>query len=58
MCKEKNVHQVFSVNFQQLKMISFGICLIMTGTGIIPGHDFSLRKGDKIKTSIDGMGSW
>ena len=31
-------------------------CLIMTGTGIVPGHDFTLRSGDKIKISIDGIG--
>lgn len=31
-------------------------CLIMTGTGIVPEHDFSLRSGDKIKISIDGIG--
>ena len=87
MCKESNLHQVFSVNFQQLKMISFEImkinfpfndlkrsfeelvsfifrecsfphgCLIMTGTGIVPEHDFSLKSGDKIKISIDGIGT-
>lgn len=32
-------------------------CLIMTGTGIVPEHDFSLRSGDKINISIDGIGS-
>jgi 2-dehydro-3-deoxy-D-arabinonate dehydratase len=32
-------------------------CLIMTGTGIVPEHDFSLKSGDKIKISIDGIGS-
>ena len=31
-------------------------CLIMTGTGIVPGSDFSLQSGDKIKITIDGIG--
>jgi 2-dehydro-3-deoxy-D-arabinonate dehydratase len=32
-------------------------CLIMTGTGIVPEHDFTLRSGDEIKISIDGIGT-
>src|SRR5436190_17204861 len=28
-------------------------CLIMTGTGIVPGNDFTLQSGDEIKISID-----
>jgi 2-dehydro-3-deoxy-D-arabinonate dehydratase len=32
-------------------------CLIMTGTGIVPGSDFTLRSGDEIKISIDNIGS-
>lgn len=31
-------------------------CLIMTGTGIVPGSDFTLKTGDEIKISIDGIG--
>ena len=31
-------------------------CLIMTGTGIVPGNDFTLQSGDKIKISIDNIG--
>jgi 2-dehydro-3-deoxy-D-arabinonate dehydratase len=31
-------------------------CLIMTGTGIVPGSDFTLQSGDEIKISIDGIG--
>lgn len=31
-------------------------CLIMTGTGIVPPNDFTLRKGDEIKISIDAIG--
>ncbi|RZM12320.1 MAG: 2-hydroxyhepta-2,4-diene-1,7-dioate isomerase [Pedobacter sp.] len=31
-------------------------CLIMTGTGIVPGNDFTLRQADEIKIAIDGIG--
>lgn len=31
-------------------------CLIMTGTGIVPGSDFTLQSADEIKISIDGIG--
>jgi 2-dehydro-3-deoxy-D-arabinonate dehydratase len=31
-------------------------CLIMTGTGIVPGNDFTLQIGDEIKIKIDGIG--
>ncbi|RYY58625.1 MAG: 2-hydroxyhepta-2,4-diene-1,7-dioate isomerase [Chitinophagaceae bacterium] len=31
-------------------------CMIMTGTGIVPGSDFTLQTGDGIKISIDGIG--
>jgi 2-dehydro-3-deoxy-D-arabinonate dehydratase len=32
-------------------------CLIMTGTGIVPGSDFTLKSGDVIKISIDNIGT-
>jgi 2-dehydro-3-deoxy-D-arabinonate dehydratase len=32
-------------------------CLIMTGTGIVPGSDFTLQSGDEIKISIDNIGT-
>ncbi len=31
-------------------------CLIMTGTGIVPGSDFTLHQGDQVKISIEGIG--
>jgi len=31
-------------------------CLIMTGTGIVPGSDFTLKSGDVIKITIDRIG--
>jgi len=32
-------------------------CLIMTGTGIVPGSNFTLHSGDEISISIDGIGT-
>ena len=32
-------------------------CLIMTGTGIVPGNDFTLQAEDEIKISIDHIGT-
>jgi len=32
-------------------------CLIMTGTGIVPGSEFTLQSGDKIQIAIDNIGT-
>ena len=32
-------------------------CFIMTGTGIVPGSDFTLQSADEIKISIDHIGT-
>jgi 2-dehydro-3-deoxy-D-arabinonate dehydratase len=32
-------------------------CLIMTGTGIVPGNDFTLKSNDEIHISIDHIGT-
>jgi 2-dehydro-3-deoxy-D-arabinonate dehydratase len=32
-------------------------CLIMTGTGIVPGSNFTLQSGDEIKITIDNIGT-
>ncbi|MBL7740832.1 MAG: fumarylacetoacetate hydrolase family protein [Chitinophagaceae bacterium] len=32
-------------------------CMIMTGTGIVPGSDFTLKSGDEIKITIDHIGT-
>lgn len=31
-------------------------CLVMTGTGIVPGHEFTLRSGDEIRIAIPPIG--
>jgi len=30
---------------------------LMTGTGIVPGNDFTLRSGDEINITVDGIGT-
>lgn len=32
-------------------------CFLMTGTGIVPSRDFTLRSGDEIKITIDPIGT-
>ena len=32
-------------------------CVLLTGTGVIPPHDFTLKQGDRISISIDGIGT-
>ncbi|HMU46712.1 MAG TPA: fumarylacetoacetate hydrolase family protein [Chitinophagaceae bacterium] len=32
-------------------------CLIMTGTGIVPGNDFTLHSGDEIRITIEPIGT-
>jgi 2-dehydro-3-deoxy-D-arabinonate dehydratase len=32
-------------------------CLVMTGTGIVPGHDFTLKPGDEILITIEHIGT-
>jgi 2-dehydro-3-deoxy-D-arabinonate dehydratase len=31
-------------------------CLVMTGTGIVPGNEFTLRSGDEIRITIEHIG--
>ena len=31
-------------------------CMIMTGTGIVPGNEFTLQSGDEILIAIDTIG--
>ena len=31
-------------------------CLVMTGTGIVPGNEFTLKSGDEVRISIDHIG--
>jgi len=31
-------------------------CFLLTGTGIVPGNDFTLQSGDEVAIAIDGIG--
>ncbi len=31
-------------------------CFLLTGTGVVPGNDFTLLAGDRVEISIDGIG--
>jgi 2-dehydro-3-deoxy-D-arabinonate dehydratase len=32
-------------------------CFLMTGTGLVPGNDFTLQGGDEVSITIDGIGT-
>jgi len=32
-------------------------CVVLTGTGIVPPDDFTLRRGDEIRITIDPIGT-
>ena len=36
-------------------MFPFG-CALLTGTGIVPGDDFTLEEGDTVRIEISGVG--
>lgn len=52
---KRSVNELVSFVYRE-SSFPFG-CLIMTGTGIVPGHDFTLKSGDKIEITIDHIGS-
>jgi 2-dehydro-3-deoxy-D-arabinonate dehydratase len=31
-------------------------CFLMTGTGIVPGNDFTLQSGDEVSIGIENIG--
>ena len=51
---KRSVEELVSYVYREF---SFPVgCLIMTGTGIVPGNEFTLQQGDEIKISIEGIG--
>jgi len=52
---KRTVEELVSFVFKECSF-PYG-CLIMTGTGIVPGNDFTLQSGDEIKISIDNIGT-
>lgn len=51
---KRTVEELVSYVYRECSF-PFG-CLIMTGTGIVPGNDFTLQQGDEIKIAIAGIG--
>ncbi len=51
---KRTVQELVSFVYRECSF-PFG-CLIMTGTGIVPGNDFTLQKGDVIQIAIGGIG--
>ncbi len=52
---KRTVQELVSFIYRECSF-PFG-CLIMTGTGIVPGNDFTLQSADEISISIDGIGT-
>ena len=52
---KRNLQELVSFVFRECSF-PFG-CLVMTGTGIVPGHDFTLQSGDIIYISIEHIGT-
>lgn len=52
---KRSVQELVSFVYRECSF-PFG-CLVMTGTGIVPGTDFTLAEGDEISISIQGIGT-
>lgn len=52
---KRTVEELVSFVFKECSF-PYG-CLIMTGTGIVPGTNFTLLSGDEIAITIDGIGT-
>ncbi len=52
---KRTVQELVSYVYRECSF-PFG-CLIMTGTGIVPGNDFTLRSEDEIRITIDHIGT-
>lgn len=52
---KRSVHELVSFVYRECSF-PYG-CLVMTGTGIVPGADFTLAVGDEIAISIQGIGT-
>lgn len=52
---KRELKELVSYLYRELKF-SMG-CYLMTGTGIVPGTDFTLQSGDRITIQIENLGS-
>jgi len=51
---KRQLPELASWLFKELKFANG--CYMMTGTGLVPGNDFTLKPGDVVAISIDGIG--
>jgi 2-dehydro-3-deoxy-D-arabinonate dehydratase len=52
---KRGLPELASWLFKELKFPNG--CFLMTGTGLVPGNDFTLQTGDVVAISIDGIGT-
>jgi 2-dehydro-3-deoxy-D-arabinonate dehydratase len=52
---KRQLPELASWLFRDLKFTNG--CYLMTGTGLVPGNDFTLKAGDVVAISIDGIGT-
>jgi len=52
---KRSLPELASWLFKELKFPNG--CFLMTGTGLVPGNDFTLQTGDVVAISIDGIGT-
>ena len=52
---KRTLHELVSFVYRECSFPNG--CLIMTGTGIVPGSDFTLKSKDEINISIDNIGT-
>ncbi len=51
---KRGLPELASWLFKEMKFANG--CYLMTGTGLVPGNDFTLQPGDVVAISIDGIG--
>jgi 2-dehydro-3-deoxy-D-arabinonate dehydratase len=51
---KRNLPELAGWLFKEMKFTNG--CYLMTGTGLVPGNDFTLQAGDVVAISIDGIG--
>jgi 2-dehydro-3-deoxy-D-arabinonate dehydratase len=52
---KRQLPELASWLFKELKFANG--CFLMTGTGLVPGNDFTLQAGDVVAITIDGIGT-
>lgn len=52
---KRSLPELASWLFKEMKFAKG--CYLMTGTGLVPGNDFTLQAGDIVAISIDGIGT-